>query len=242
MLAHLRNTPEPSADFAWQDAALELQEFACISAGRSLDSLLMRMRRIYERRVLSTVDRILRGSKLKMTRNAKFAFLRRSLQLWGMVLGCTTTADMLHGQIVIPAGAAFDLGAAPGNTATIDVSSFNVLGSIFWDADSASQDSQVNDPTAGNPFGDTDLRDNLPTYISAGPGEQYGGVSGGWNYQRILAESGGSDFLAGVATTPPHRWRGGEVLRSAREHQQICSSTWSSIYSTAHSSCRRRSV
>jgi hypothetical protein len=74
-------------------------------------------------------------------------------------------------------------------------------GSFFFNASSSGQDSNVNDPTAGNPFGDVDLRDNLPSYISAGPGADYVGVSGGWGYQQVVDDFG-PGFESGVGTIP----------------------------------------
>ena len=102
---------------------------------------------------------------------------------------------------VVPAGQTLDLGGASTNTA--DVSAFESLGSVFFDANSPEQDSGVTDPGNPNAVNDKDLRENLPSYLTIGPGSEFGGVSGGWGYQQILVGDGVSPdpFEAGVAIT-----------------------------------------
>ena len=101
--------------------------------------------------------------------------------------------------VVISSGQTLDLGGAAANNA--DVSSFESLGSVFFDADSPEQDSGVTDPGNPNSVNDKDLRDNLPSYLTIGPGAEFAGVSGGWGYQQILVGDGNSPdpFESGVA-------------------------------------------
>ncbi len=119
----------------------------------------------------------------------------------GWVVALTSTG---WSATVLPFGQTLDLGGAPGNNA--DVSSFSSEGSLFFNIDSnepggTGQESQVSDG-AEPIFGDDELRNDVPSYITIEAGSGYAGVSGGWGYQQILVGDGNTPdpFESGVGS------------------------------------------